>query len=383
VNSEEKENKQVTYIGEAQAMDIEILGPDLNHSGKTFTIEERNGRHAVRFALTAVKNVGEGVVEAVVAERARNGAFKSFEEFTLRADTKQLNKRVIESLAKSGAYDSFYPSPTVELARTKALKTVENFSDTGSKNRKEQEGQDLLFGVAPSRKPSAASAVLPSEALNEHTILKYEKEVLGFYFSGHPLNSYRRHISMISNSNIEKILAANSKPGEMVRVAGIVLQSKAIQTRKGENMAKFELEDLSGSISVCLFPKKYALYGSQLGANKIVVVTGRVQESDFGSNPFELIAEEVLGLFDAMNKWGRNIVIQLPEGILFDEKQLTELKNTLSRSHGECPVYLKINTKVKSSYVVETRDRVTLNETLFKDLEKILGEKTWQVESAY
>jgi len=382
VNSEDKENKQVTYIGEAQAMAIEILGPDLNRSGKIFAIEEKNGKSAVRFALTAVKNVGEGVVEALVAERGKNGPFKSFEEFSLRADTKQLNKRVIESLAKSGAYDNLYPSPTIELSRTKALRAVENFSETGSKSRRDQEGQDLLFGVTASRKPSN-TAVLPSEALNEHTILKYEKEVLGFYFSGHPLNSYKRHISMISNANIEKILAAGFKSGEMVRVAGIVLQSKVMQTKKGDTMAKFEFEDLSGSISVCLFPKRYALYGPQLGPNKIVVVTGKVQESSFGANPFELIAEEVLGLFEAMNKWGRNIVIQLPEGILFDEKQLTELKNTLSHSHGECPVYLKIHTKAKRSYMVETRDRVNLNETLFKDLEKILGEKTWQVESEY
>ncbi|HBW22498.1 MAG: DNA polymerase III subunit alpha [Elusimicrobia bacterium GWA2_56_46] len=382
VNSDDKENKQVTYIGEAQAMDIEILGPDLNHSGRIFAIEAKNGKPAVRFALTAVKNVGEGVADAVVAERIKNGPFKSFEEFTLRADNKQLNKRVIESLAKSGAYDNLYPSPTVELARTKALKAVENFSDTGSKSRREAEGQDLLFGVEASRKPSN-TAVLPSEALNEHTILKYEKEVLGFYFSGHPLNSYRRHISMISNSNIEKILTAGFKPGETVRVAGIVLQSKVMQTKKGDTMAKFELEDLSGSIGVCLFPKKYAVYGHQLGPNKIVVVTGRVQESDFGRTPFELIAEEVLGLFDAMNKWGKNIIIRLPEGILFDEKQLTELRNTLGRSHGECPVYLKIDTKVRSSYMVETRDRVALSETLLKDLEKLLGEKTWQVESAY
>ncbi len=383
VNSDDKENKQVTYIGEAQAMDIEILGPDLNHSGKIFAIEEKNGKPAMRFALTAVKNVGEGVVDAIVAERARNGRFKSFEEFTLRADTKQLNKRVIESLAKSGAYDNLYPSPTVELARTKALRAVENFSDSWSKGRKEAEGQELLFGVTASRRPSAAAAVLPSEALNEHTILKYEKEVLGFYFSGHPLNSYRRHISMIANSNIEKILTAGFKPGEVVRVAGIVLQSKVMQTKKGDTMAKFELEDLSGSISVCLFPKRYEVYGSHLAPSKIVVVTGKVQESNFGTNPFELIAEEVLGLFDAMNKWGKHIMVQLPEGILFDEKQLTELKNILSKSHGDCPVYLRINTKAKNTYVVETRDRVVLNEVLFKDLEKILGEKTWQVESAY
>ncbi|MBU2575157.1 MAG: DNA polymerase III subunit alpha, partial [Elusimicrobia bacterium] len=224
MGAEDKENKQVTYIGEAQNMDIEILGPDLNRSGRIFAIEEKNSKPALRFALTAVKNVGEGVVQALVEERHRNGPFKSFEEFTMRADTKQLNKRVIESLAKSGAFDKLYPAPTVELSRTKALKTVENFSETGRAGRKADENQSMLFGMETSGKTAAVQAA-ETEALNEHTILKYEKEVLGFYFSGHPLNSYRRHISMISNANIEKILDAGFKPGETVRVAGIVLQS--------------------------------------------------------------------------------------------------------------------------------------------------------------
>ncbi|MEK7721400.1 MAG: DNA polymerase III subunit alpha, partial [Elusimicrobiota bacterium] len=110
IGSEEKENKLVTYIGESQDMEIGILGPNVNRSQKKFSIEEIQGKPAIRFALTAVKNVGEGVVEALVAERDRNGPFRSFEEFTLRADARQLNKRVVESLAKGGAFDGFYPA---------------------------------------------------------------------------------------------------------------------------------------------------------------------------------------------------------------------------------------------------------------------------------
>ena len=368
VNSEDKENKLVTYIGEAQDMEIEIAGPSVNQSQKKFSIEDHDGRPAIRFALTAIKNVGEGVVETMVAERAKNGPFRSFEEFTLRADSKQLNKRVIESLAKGGAFDVFYPAEKPELSRAKAMDAVEAFCG----GKAHDANQTMLFGEEKKAAP----------AMNEHTLLKNEHEVLGFYFSGHPLNSYRRHLSMVANAQAEKVLAGGFAEGAMVRVAGIVAQFKNMQTKKtGEPMAKFEVEDLTGNLGVCLFPKKYKLYGPQLGPNKVVVVAGKVQKSDFGEQNYELIAEEAYGLFDAMNKWARGLVVNLPEGILFDEKQLHDLKAALGRSHGACPVYFQVDAKGRGTYMIETTERVGLTDQLLRDIEKLLGDKTWKVES--
>jgi DNA polymerase-3 subunit alpha len=169
-----------------------------------------------------------------------------------------------------------------------------------------------------------------------------------------------------------------------VRVAGIVTAFKNIQTKKtGEAMAKFEVEDLTGNVGVCLFPKKYKIFGSQLGPNKIVVVTGKVQKSDFGEQNWELIAEEAYPLFDAMNKWARGLVLNLPEGILFDEKQLQELRSLLNKNHGACPVYFQVNTKSRGAYMIETSERVGLSEPLLHDIEKLLGDKTWKVESGF
>ncbi len=370
VNSEDKENKLVTYIGEAQDMEIQIGGPSVNKSQKKFSIETHDGRPVIRFALTAIKNVGEGVVEAMVAEREKNGPYRSFEEFTLRADSKQLNKRVVESLAKGGAFDCFYPAEKAEISRSRAMEAVELFC--GGKGR--DCNQAMLFGEEKKE----------SSALSEHTILKNEQEVLGFYFSGHPLNSYRRHLSMVSNAQADKVLAGGFEEGAIVRVAGIVTQFKNMQTKKtGEAMAKFEVEDLTGSIGVCLFPKKYKMYGSQLGPNKVVVVAGKVQKSDFGEQNFELIAEEAYGLFDAMNKWARGLVVNLPEGILFDEKQLHELKGVLGKSHGMCPVYFQVNAKGRGTYMIETTERVNLTDQLLRDIEKLLGDKTWKVQSGF
>jgi len=199
------------------------------------------------------------------------------------------------------------------------------------------------------------------------------------------LNSYRRHLSMVSNAQADKVLAGGFAEGAMVRVAGIVAQFKNIQTKKtGEAMAKFEVEDLTGTLGVCLFPKKYKVYGAQLGPNKLVVVTGKVQKSDFGEQNFELIAEEAHPLFDAMNKWARGLVVNIPEGMLFDEKQLSELKSLIGKSHGMCPVYFQVNaSKGRGIYMVETTERVSLGDTLIKDIEKLLGDKTWKVESGF
>ena len=370
VNSEDKENKLVTYIGEAQDMEIEIAGPSVNRSQKKFSIEDHQGRPAIRFALTAIKNVGEGVVEAIVTERAKNGPFRSFEEFTLRADSKQLNKRVIESLAKGGAFDCFYPAEKPELSRAKAMDAVESFCG----GKAHDCNQVMLFGEEKKAAP----------VMNEHTLLKNEHEVLGFYFSGHPLNSYRRHLAMVANAQADKVLAGGFEEGAMVRVAGIVTQFKNMQTKKtGEAMAKFEVEDLTGNVGVCLFPKKYKMYGSQLGPNKVVVVTGKVQKSDFGEQNYELIAEEAYGLFDAMNKWARGLVVRLPEGILFDERQLHDLKSVLGHSHGMCPVYFQVDAKGRGTYMIETTERVSLSDALLRDIEKLLGDKTWKVESGF
>jgi len=108
-----------------------------------------------------------------------------------------------------------------------------------------------------------------------------------------------------------------------------------------------------------------------------------VQKSEYGEQKFELIAEEIHELFEAMNKWARGLVVRLPEGILFDEKQLTELRAALGRSHGECPVYFQVDAKGRCTYMIETTERVAIGDALIRDIEKLLGDKTWKVESDF
>ncbi|HOI42610.1 MAG TPA: OB-fold nucleic acid binding domain-containing protein, partial [Elusimicrobiales bacterium] len=147
-------------------------------------------------------------------------------------------------------------------------------------------------------------------------------------------------------------------------------------------MARFELEDLSGSISATMFPRQYALYSKYLVPNQIVVVQGQVNESNFGEGGFELLADEVTAMSEAFGKWGKNLVLFLSDANLLDDKQLSALKSALGKHQGGAPVYLRLDTRGSGKYVVEMSERVSLGEDLFKDIEAVLGEKTWQVESA-
>ncbi|MBI4657045.1 MAG: DNA polymerase III subunit alpha [Elusimicrobia bacterium] len=381
VDVQDKENKLVTYVEEAQEMGIKVLPPDVNFSKTYFSIEDFNGEKALRFALNAVKNVGEGVVELIVQEREKSGVFKSTAQLSGRMDIRQLNKRVMESLAKAGALDDLYPEGIKEEKRSKAILEVEAMFNGSSK--KTDINQELLFGVPGERDGNGSDGCNAERLLNEHTILKYEKEVLGFYLSGHPLASCSRYTQMINNATVEKIFKKEIPAGSKVRIAGILLYVKNTRTKKGEQMARFEIEDLTGSIQVCMFPETYSRYSSGLVQNQIIVVSGTVKASNLDREALELVAEEVHGLYEAISRWGRHLVISFSDGVLLDENQLTALKHVLSKHAGSCPVYFRLNTRGSGKYLIETSIKTGLSENLFKEIETTLGEKTWQVESAY
>ncbi|MDT8286660.1 MAG: DNA polymerase III subunit alpha [Elusimicrobiales bacterium] len=377
-----KENKIVTYVEEAQEMGLEVLGPDINASGPVFSLEKKEGKTALRFAMTAIKNVGDGVVAEIAAEREKNGPFKTVSDLVCRMDGRQLNKRVLESAARAGAFDSLFKDPKMEERRARALAAAEKAAASLSKPKKAcDESQDMLFG-ADSLVQKDTSADGPAPVLSEHDLLKNEKEVLGFYLSGHPLTSLRRQMAMLTTASVEKVSAGGYRKGSAVRLGGMILQVKNITTKKGDPMARFELEDLSGSISATMFPRQYALYSRYLVPNQIVLVQGQVNESNFGEGGFEILADEVSTMGEAFGKWGKNLVVFLSDANLLDDKQLSALKSAMGKHQGGVPVYLRLDTRGSGKYVVEMSERVALDEKLFKDIESVLGEKTWQVESA-
>jgi len=378
IDVDDKVNKLVTYVEEAENMKIKVLGPDVNYSFNHFSIEHyKDGPPSIRFALNAVKNVGEGVVDILVQERKEKGKFTSLDNFISRIKDRKFNKRVGESLCKSGALDCFAGEETKEIFRAKILNNLDELFS--GKVKKENANQDMLFGFEEAENKLLTDDKV--EPLSEHLLLKNEKEVLGFYLSGHPLTSLKRPMSMLVTSKISPIVKGDLSIASKVKVAGIILNVKKIMTKKGLPMAKFELEDLSDTISVCVFPRTYKKLSEMVIANKIVAVEGTVNVSEFrGVNSFELFADEIMDFKDVFQEWGKNFIISFSDGVLLDEKRLLDIKHIIAKHKGDCPVLFKVNTGANAHYIIETKERVVLGENLFGEIEKLLGEKTWQVE---
>ncbi len=376
MGSEDKENKIVTYIGECQDLGIEVRGPDINRSEAKFTIErehDKDGQEkaSIRISLAAIRNVGEGVVEEIVAEREKNGPYKSFEEFTMRSDSKQLNKRCLEALAKAGAFDSLYEGKTVSARRGKAVQAMLDYCE-GSSKKGFDPNQAMLFGMEEAQEQESN--------YTESMMLKDEYDFLGMYLSGHPLNSYRRHMGMLTDVNVSAVVEGEYKEKSNVRIAGMITQLKMLKTKKGDSMAKFVLEDLTGSISVCLFPKKYQMFGHELANNKLIVMTGRVQISDFGDKEhYELQAEEIYELFAGMNRWAKSLVINLSPALLSDKEKLASVKKVIDNESGLCPVCLAADAG-GSRYFMETDSRVAITDMLLKQLANNVGGNSWKVD---
>lgn len=366
VGSDQKENKITTYLEEASLMDFQILPPDVNHSFPEFTIEYIESKPAIRYALTAIKNIGIGVAEEIVKEREKNGLYKSLNDFIARNTSKQINKRVLESLAKSGAFDSLIEGDRI-TKRTKALNIALN-------------SQESILAAN-----TQSLFELPDEKkLTEHEILSNEKEVLGFYLSGNPLVNLSRIIKMISTADIKKIIEDEFKTNTEVKICGIIAGPiKTTSTKNKETMCKFTIEDLTESIDITVFPKTYDMCKKFIKSDDILVVRGKIKESDFSSKKYEIVADEVLEIYEYLKRYSKNLIIYFDGKILMTEetKELKDVKKLLENSSNESKtkVYFVVKSMNKNIYTLETSITVNITPQLIKKLEEIVGGNSWKV----
>jgi len=275
-------DKSAVYLSECRTMGIQVLVPDVNESSSDFTTVDGT----IRFGLSAVRNVGEGLVGLIVAEREKNGAFADFYDLCERVDPGVLNKRSIESLIKAGAFDSF------DHPRQGLLNAFERIIDRTLARRREREaGVMSLFGDPMG---GGASPVhderVPIEAVefDDTRRLAFEKEMLGLYVSSHPLlnveGSLKRHVECVITDLREL------RDGECKWVGGVVTGLQRKYTKRGDLMAVFTLEDLYAAVEVMVFPRTMVEYGSLLAADAIVCVKGRV---DLREEPPKLVCLEI------------------------------------------------------------------------------------------
>ena len=273
-------DKIVKYIEECRAMGLEVQPPDVNVSAVQFSV----AGETIRFGLAAIKNVGEAAMESILRTRQADGRFQSLEDFCVRVDLRLVNRRVIESLIKAGAFDS------LGVTRAHLLTATDAALESGQRQQRERaEGQGSFFDLIPEAAPSAKNeltAVVPEWESDQR--LAFEKEVLGFYISGHPLARFR-DAAVLKGATMSGDLA--SRPtGSRVWLFGHVVALKETSTKSGNRMAFVTLEDTEGTIEVTIFPEPFKAAAEQLRSREALWIKGRIDDGDKGRG---VLAEDV------------------------------------------------------------------------------------------
>ena len=322
-------DRVVKYINECREMQIPILPPDVNESFKNFSVVGQN----VRFGLAAVKNVGGGAIDSIIEVREQDGKYEGLQDFCERVDLSKVNKRVVESLIKCGAFD-FTGDP--RAAMVKAMEPIYDIAQKTQKDR--QSGQSSIFGMldAGSSGGSSSTYRIPDiEEWDEMERLKLEKEGIGFYITGHPLEKHAFELRKLTTSTTVSIMECHD--GEYITVGGVVTSFRKKLTKKGDQMGFFRLEDLAGSVEVILVPKVYERYNQMLEEDLPVLIKGFISVSEEELPKLRADKMKPLALKESN---GPQCLIELRAAGL-RHQTMTALQTVLSQNQGECPVLFK------------------------------------------
>lgn len=357
-------DKIVLYINECREQEIEVLPPDINESLIDFSVH--NDR--VRFGMAAVKNVGKAALQSIIEEREENGKYKSLEDFCNRVDSRKVNSRVIESLIKSGSFDS------VGCRRSQLMAIVEQAMDKAKAvQRDKQSGQMSLFALAPETDTTDKSAItlpdIPEWAERER--LTKEKETVGFYISGHPLDEDISDIQTIVDTDIAGL--EDYGDDQPVRIGGLIRTCKQLKSKKGDLMAFLTVEDLLHAVEVIVFPDTFTRCHHLLNSTETLIIQGTVQADERGA---KIIAESIELLPEARVRHTESVKIQLNSEKV-SRKRLELLKKAFYRYHGSCPLLLTMHFPGQGEVDIEILKDLTIRpcKEFTKDAEEILGYK--------
>lgn len=364
-------DKVVEYIRECNLLGIQVLKPDINKSYSTFSVEDKN----IRFGLSAIKNVGVNVINHIAKEREINGEFKDFIDFCKRIESKDLNKRVIESLIKCGAFDSISPNRAQLIAGYESL--IESIINDRKKNI---QGQVSLFDTMDIGISNESTIYnLPRVAeFNEKEKLSLEKEVLGLYVSGHPLSQFEYELNLnttINNSMLNELKDDNEeylKLDEQEIIIGGMIVNKTIKTtRKNDIMAFIELEDLYGSIEIMVFPQILQKYNDILKEDNIVYVKGKLSIKE--EENAKIIARQFSEIKKINNK---SLYIRIDS--MNNTEVLNKIKDVIHSNKGDSMVYI-FAQDIKKAFKSEEY-MVDINDDLLYKLKNTIGEENIKVK---
>ncbi|HEY1558989.1 MAG TPA: DNA polymerase III subunit alpha [Kofleriaceae bacterium] len=369
----------VKFIAEARAMGLVVERPDINESALDFTVTA--APKVIRFGLGAVKGVGTSAVEAILEARAAEGRFDSLFELCRRVDSQKCNRRVIEQLVKSGALDGLQG----DRHRAQLLAALDAALERGaSEQRDRRSGQTSLFGLMEALSPApvtgspAAGETYPDlEPWTSKQLLAFEKEALGFYISGHPLDRYRGDVARYSTATTSDFAAGNKTPGDHA-VAGVVSQYREMITKKGDKMARFQLEDAEGSLEVIAFPKTFEKVRHVLVSDEPILCTGQVKnEGTAEAAEWKMLLETSAPLSELRQQKTSRVDIHLNADALTQD-QIDELKTILAgAARGVCQPVLRLRISQRSETVIALPDAWAVSPTdeLLARLERLFGDR--------
>jgi len=377
-------DKVAEYIGECRQMGIEVYPPDINESSNDFTViyeeesKQKSSKGLIRFGLAAVKGVGEKAVEQIIVAREKIGQFKSLFHFCENVDLRLVNKQVLESLIKAGAFDKLGGS------RAQMMAGLEMGMKAGANMQTDRaNGQMGLFESGEMKKEYEKDHLkLPDvPAWPETQMLAYEKEVLGLYVTKNPLSEQADIISVYSTSNTSKLKDETS--GKPIIIGGMVQKIRSIITRNGRNagakMAVFTLADLQGNCEVVMWSDSFAVFGGMLTVDKILFVKGKI---DLTRETPQIICEELIDLEHAATKLAANRSVN----ILLDESKATRekiasLKSICAAHRGKSPVYITIKTIAGVKVKTMAGKSLAVNPTtdFCRQMENLVGTDNFQL----
>ena len=358
-------DKIVTLVDECERMGIEILPPDLNAGKYKFTVDSE-GR--IVYGIGAIKGVGEGPIEAIIEARETQGAFKDLFDFCAKIDIKRVNKRVLEKLVLAGAMDNLGPHRASLMASL-----PEALAAAGQHAKAESFGQSDMFGLLTTEPEDVKQAFADVPQWPEKVWLEGEKDTLGLYLTGHPINQYAEELRYYTDGRLVDLKPTNKD--QMASAVGLVLGVRVMTNKRGRRWAIVTLDDKSARIDVRFFPDMYEQFESVLETDRILLIKGQVSFDDFsGGNT--ITARDVMDIVQAREKNARALALNIDTQLL-EPKKMSQMQSILQAFNGgSCPVQLAV-THPDAEVILACGARwyVTPEDQLLHDLKQCLGDK--------
>lgn len=336
----------VKYIGECREKGIEILPPDVNESERDFTVVGDK----IRFGLAAVKNVGTAAIESIISTREKKDSFSSLFDFCQKVDLRKVNKKVIESLIKSGAFDF------TGAKRSQLMFILEEALEKGQFLQKQRVADQInMFGVFAQNEGMHTINLPEMDEWQEMELLALEKETLGFYISGHPLAKYKQELQSLTNTKATQV--TELEDGTSVVLGGVASSVKEINSRRGDRMAFVTLEDLSGFIEIIVFSDIFKKTSTLVKSDMPILVRGHLTRDEKST---KVVAEEITPLSVAKERMISSVRIKLnAEGLT--RQHLVSLRNLLEQYKGTCKIYIHVITQDGEKTVIGLPDSLRLD----------------------